>query len=593
MAKKRLVWQIFPFFFLITVLSIIAIGLFISISLRQSFYQERIDALRNLSYSLERTIAQGILADNYSQIDSICKELGERADTRFSVILPSGQVIGDSHEEPLHMDNHSDRPEIKQALSGSIGKSTRFSYTIKALFFYVAIPIMNNSAIIGVLRASVPFEKVSTILNDVYLKLILAGLSITIIAGLLSLFLSRRLTKVLMEISNGAQNLATGNLSHRLAYYNVQEFDQLIESMNQMAIQLEDKINTIDQQNTEKETIFQSMTDGVFVVANNETIVGANDTALHFLRISKREELIGKTIHEIIRNAALLTLIIEVLNNPQKVIKRELVISHNGDRHLQVAGSVLRDKYNSPIGAIIILNDITSIRQADNIRREFVANASHELKTPVTAIQGLVETVLDGTARSKQDIKRFLEIVLKHTKRLHSIIEDMLTLSKLEAEEGYKTILKDNYKVITILRSVINTFDTIAKDKNIKLVLDCDEDLSFEVNASLIEQAVSNMVDNAIKYSPANSKVRVSAYGDNSELVISAKDQGEGIPEGDLLRLFERFYRVDKTRDRKMGGTGLGLAIVKHVALVHQGRVSVTSTLGQGSEFCIHLPIKQ
>jgi two-component system phosphate regulon sensor histidine kinase PhoR len=241
------------------------------------------------------------------------------------------------------------------------------------------------------------------------------------------------------------------------------------------------------------------------------------------------------------------------------------------------------------MGVVVVLNDVTRLRKLENTRREFVANVAHELKTPITSIKGFVETLLDGAYREPENNLKFLQILARQADRLHAIIEDLLTLSRIEEEAEQGKIFLSSGRLSRVLQGALRICESRAQEKSISLSLTCSEDLKAQINAPLLEQAVVNLVDNAIKYSAPGSTVQVKAEPQPSEVVIQVSDQGCGIAPEHLSRLFERFYRVDAGRSRKIGGTGLGLAIVKHIAQAHGGRATVDSSSGQGSTFSIHL----
>jgi two-component system phosphate regulon sensor histidine kinase PhoR len=237
-----------------------------------------------------------------------------------------------------------------------------------------------------------------------------------------------------------------------------------------------------------------------------------------------------------------------------------------------------------------VLHDITRTRQLEEVRRDFVANVSHELKTPVTSIKGFVETLLEGALDEPEQIRRFLEIISRHSDRLNAIIEDLLSLSRLEEDSEKRKLSFETTGIRVTLVSAIELSKLKADQKHIAVELDCTKDLTAKINAALIEQAALNLIDNAIKYSQDHSKVKVRAMKTESEVLIQVSDEGCGIPTDHQERIFERFYVVDKGRSRKLGGTGLGLSIVKHIADVHGGYVKVESVIGKGSTFTIHLP---
>jgi two-component system phosphate regulon sensor histidine kinase PhoR len=259
---------------------------------------------------------------------------------------------------------------------------------------------------------------------------------------------------------------------------------------------------------------------------------------------------------------------------------------------LRARGTYLTDHQGNKNGAVIVLSDMTKLQRLENIRRDFVANVSHELRTPITSIKGFVETLLDGAINEPEEAQKFLKIIAGHTDRLMAIIEDLLSLSRLEEDSQTRMVAMEYLKVRPVLESAIELSDPKAGDKKIKIEIDCDDEIEILMNPTLLEQAVFNLVDNAIKYSPSESKIQLTVRKTDTEVLIAVKDFGCGIEKPHLERIFERFYVVDKARTRKLGGTGLGLAIVKHIVQLHSGSVTVESTPGQGSTFTIHMPIK-
>ncbi|HET6881209.1 MAG TPA: ATP-binding protein, partial [Pirellulales bacterium] len=257
---------------------------------------------------------------------------------------------------------------------------------------------------------------------------------------------------------------------------------------------------------------------------------------------------------------------------------------------VQANGTALRDPYGRPIGAVIVLNDVSRLRQLENLRRDFAANVSHELRTPITSIKGFVETLLDGAMANPPDAERFLNIIGRQADRLNTIIEDLLSLSRIEKETESGGIVLSVGSLAKVLQAAVNDCSARAAERDVQVVLDCPSDISARMKADLLEQAVINLLDNAIKYSEPGKQVWVRGYREEHLATIAVEDQGSGIAEEHHTRLFERFYRVDKARSRKLGGTGLGLAIVKHIALAHRGQVAVESQVGKGSTFFIRLP---
>jgi two-component system phosphate regulon sensor histidine kinase PhoR len=297
----------------------------------------------------------------------------------------------------------------------------------------------------------------------------------------------------------------------------------------------------------------------------------------------------GRRLQEVIRNADLTRFISRALAG-QEPVEADVLLHGGRQRVMQARGSALHDMDGRAIGAVVVLNDVTDFRRLEDIRRDFVANVSHELKTPVTSIKGFVETLLDGAMRDAGDAERFLRIIARQADRLHAIIEDLLSLSRIEQSEDADTIVLEPTPLSGVLESAMSACHAGAVDRQIAVALECEPLLTARINPLLFEQAVVNLLDNGIKYSDPGQPVSMVARSVNGEVTVSVADRGVGIAQEHLSRIFERFYRVDRARSRKLGGTGLGLAIVKHIVQAHHGRVTVDSTLGVGTTFTIHLP---
>jgi two-component system phosphate regulon sensor histidine kinase PhoR len=282
----------------------------------------------------------------------------------------------------------------------------------------------------------------------------------------------------------------------------------------------------------------------------------------------------------------------EALRSKQPLEAEMRLVIRGDERFLQAHGAPLRDASGKEIGVLVVLNDMTRLLRLENIRRDFVANVSHELKTPITAIKGSVETLLGGAIEESDSAPRFLEIIARQADRLNAIIEDLLALSRIEQEEEKSGIHLDPVAVRDVIQSALLSCQVRAQDKQVRLAVDCSGELQCPANAPLLEQALVNLVDNAITYSSEGGEVRIAARAAANGLEITVRDFGCGIAREHLPRLFERFYRVDKARSRKQGGTGLGLAIVKHIIQAHGGQVRVDSAPGEGSLFTISLPAK-
>jgi two-component system phosphate regulon sensor histidine kinase PhoR len=329
------------------------------------------------------------------------------------------------------------------------------------------------------------------------------------------------------------------------------------------------------------------MIEGVIAVDMEERIISLNQAAANLFECSASEAQ-GRSIQEVARNTALQDFVKEALSSAV-LIERDINLYATGDRILNSHGTRLYDEAGNQMGALIVLHDVTRLRKLENIRRDFVANVSHEIKTPITAIKGFVETLGEGAVNNHELTSRFLGIINKHVDRLEALIEDLLSLSRIEQEVENDVIVLREALIRDVLLTAIQVCQVKAAPKRINLELSCNEHLKASINNELLEQAVVNLLDNAIKYSGEDSVVRIAARQVDDEIEIKVRDQGCGIEKKHLPRLFERFYRVDKARSRQMGGTGLGLAIVKHIIQAHHGRVTVESAPGHGSTFTIRI----
>lgn len=586
MNGKRMLWQIYLPFFIIIVLSLVTIVWYTLGTLRQFYLEQSAVDLENQALLLRKQIRPNL--DDPPFIDALCKETGTRISTRVTVILPDGKVIGDTEENPEVMENHRSRPEIAEALRGRLGTSLRFSNTIQKNLMYVAVPVYDNNDIIAVIRTSYPLYAMDQVLSEIKYDVAGIGLIVILLSAVAGLIITRHITRPLEELTDSAERLARGETDYRLPHSNTREIGGLAEAVNHMARQLNERIEAIFRQNSERQSILASMTEGVLAVDSQERVMLMNNAAARLLDIDP-ETSKGEYIQEIVRNSELHRLIGEALKSG-KTIEVEINLTGGEERFLQAHGTALVDSDGQRKGALVVLNDLTRIRQLENIGRQFVANASHELKTPITSIKGFVETLLDGAIADQKETDRFLRILLKQTNRLSAIVDDILILSEIEQAEEKAAVYMQDTPVCETLEAAVRACEIKAGEKNIRLDIACKPEVTARISTSLMEHAVFNLIDNAINYSPPDTTVDITAARENASVVIRVADQGCGIDEAHHSRIFQRFYRVDRSRSRDSGGTGLGLAIVKHIVQAHRGRITVESTPNKGSTFTIILP---
>ena len=587
-GRKRLIWQLYPSYLLILVIALVAVTWYASISAKHFFLSRTEADLKARALLFEAQILEYLDPLNKDMIDLLCKKVGQSSSTRITIILLSGKVVGDTDSDPKTMDNHADRPELINAFKGVTGTSMRYSRTLGRNLMYLGMPLKKDDRILAVIRTSISVDVIDQAIRKIQGKIVLGGIIIAIFASLVSLIVSRRVSQPIEKLKRSADSFINGDFRHRMPLSNIKEIDSLYEAIKGMAQDLHKRISTITQQRNEIEAILSSMAEGVIAVDAEERIIRMNHAAATMLGCDSRQAT-GRSIQEAVRNSAFQDFISEALSS-REAVEREMSLSDEKGRFVIAHGTILRDAEDNRIGALIVLNDMTQLRRLENIRRDFVANVSHEIKTPITAIKGFVETLSGGRVNDHHDRERFLEIITRHVNRLEAIVEDLLRLSRIEKDTetaGIKFIEADIRKV---LETAVQACRPKAESKSVTMELICDEAVTAKIDPLLLEQAVINLLDNAIKYSPEKSSIMLETSLNKEELVIDVVDRGIGIEKEHLPRLFERFYRIDKARSRKLGGTGLGLAIVKHIVQAHRGRVTVQSSPGEGSTFSIHLP---
>jgi two-component system, OmpR family, phosphate regulon sensor histidine kinase PhoR len=593
MNKRKLIWHIFPAYLAILVVSLTAVS-WLSFNFSNRFYMDRTSAeLESKAEMLLHLFSPLIFSGQASSIDTLCKSVGKSSKTRVTVIQLDGQVIGDSDETPSEMDSHATREEILSAKAHGVGRSVRYSKTLEKPMMYVAIVLRDaDDRPAGFLRTAMPVTSLSAAVRKIRIKLAATTVFLALILAGISLLVARRISHPIREITLLAKRFAQGDLSQKPGVYDTEELADLAQAMNAMAAELNSRINTIIGQRNELETVLSSMLEGVIAVDMDDNIIKVNASAAAMLDIDV-EKCRGKSIQEIIRNAAFQKFIARV-SQENAFSEEDIVIYNEEERILNIHGSPIFDAKNHKIGTLIVIDDVTRLRRLENVRRDFVANVSHEIRTPLTAIKGFVETLLQDLDRDPEKSMQFLTIILKHVDRLSALVEDLLSLSKIENLEQDKIRMTDEC-VLDVIQTAVNLCQAKADKKQIAINVEGDASTAVRMDKTLLEQAVVNILDNAINYSERGSTVDIRVSRDNQDdfLMVAVTDRGIGIPKEHLSRLFERFYRVDRARSRKMGGTGLGLSIVKHIVATHGGTVGAQSTPGKGSTFTLRLPMKK
>jgi two-component system phosphate regulon sensor histidine kinase PhoR len=590
--KHILFKRVLVAYLLITALLLGSLEFYLSRSIKDNY-------ISNLKTSLlvqARLIAGRIPSPFEGNLDDFCKEYREETGARITIIDGDGRVLGDSDQPSEKMENHGNRPEIRDAEISDVGSSIRFSKTLQKNLFYLAVTFHNNS-VKKFLRLSIPLLDVETAVNAARLKIIFASLAVSFIVFVFGLWETRRITKYVEEINAFSKEVAAGDFNKRLLLKERDELGELGENINDMARRLGKRLRQSEEEKTRMEAILRNMSDGLVLADVKGKIIMGN-AALNNLFGVDHSNIEGKTLMEALRKAELMDLIERIAESREK-ISREIEVTHPRELYLMTTAApfVLQGEIS---GIVLTFHDITRLRKLEEVRKDFVANVSHEIKTPITAIRGFAETLLEGALDDKENAVKFLESIKNNSERLNSLVDDLLTLSRIELGD-----IKIEKRAVDIDK-IIDTVFTTLKDKADKKKLFLKKmlparPLELEADRDRLIQILLNLADNGIKFTETGGvtiKVQKGEKGESSPIShpssfggvveISVEDTGIGIPKKHLPRLGERFYRVDRARSRELGGTGLGLAIVKHIVKVHGWEMKIESTEGKGTTVTLY-----
>jgi two-component system phosphate regulon sensor histidine kinase PhoR len=567
--------------------------IFVGLLLEHSLGQQMVANIRE-SLQPELRALRALVADRWrpeqglSQSDALAEELGRIVGARVTLIAPDGRVLGDSEVPPAKLtalDNHAGRPEVKEALNQGQGYSVRYSTTLNLELMYTALLLERPGSGRLIVRMAVPLSHVQQTLAQIR-RLVLWAVFLGVLLSIGAAYLvARSLSRPVQVLTKTAAAIAGGDLSQRFRRYPPHEIGALGRAFDQMADNLQSKINDLTRSRDRLEAILRGMVEGVLVTDDQGHILLANRALKQMLALSV--DPLGRLPSEIIRNAEMIEALEEVLAGKDYVLRE---ISTLGDRPRHLEAHVVHLSYaEGQAGVVCVLHDVTERKRVEKMRRDLVANVSHELRTPLTAVRGAAETMLDGALDSPQYARHFAELILRQSRRLERLVQDLLELARLESGEAAPKV--QTIQAAELVDQVLDAVGQAAADSGVELERRLPkEPLAFKADARQIEQALLNLLDNAIKYSRRGDKVTLSMNHTADQVVIKVSDTGPGIAAEHLPRIFERFYRVDTNRSRELGGTGLGLAIVKHIAQGHGGRVAVESTPGRGSTFRLILP---
>ena len=593
MWRSRFLWKLYAGYVVVILCSLTILGVIIAQRIVQDALQETRRALQARAILLRALAGPLLDTTDHAQVQQLQQRLqvlGTAIETRFTVIQHDGVVVADSEEHAAHMDNHADRPEVADVRAHGIGTAMRYSHTVGSRMMYLALPVHRDGQLIGYVRTALPLKAIDERLANLR-AVVMLGAGIASAVGLLvSFVVARRMTRSLMSVTTTAAALiASENYDQQVRTHSHDEIGAIADAFNRLVLRLRERMEALAKEHNQLLAVLGSMVEGVIAVDRDERVVHMNQAAGTML-CTDHEASVGKPIWEITRIRAVVETIAAATRGEEEITYEARIVEPPREQVIEMHASPLRTSEGKEAGAVVVLHDITELRRLEHLRRDFVANVSHELKTPVTTIKGFIETLRDGALDDREQAEHFLDIVARHADRLHAIIEDLLSLSRLEQGEEFSELPRTHESLAAVCQVAVQDCAIKAAERHITVAVVCEPTLRAWINAPLIEQAIVNLLDNAIKYSKEASTVWLEATREADRVLLRVRDVGVGIPREHLPRLFERFYRVDRARSREHGGTGLGLAIVKHIALVHGGQVSVESTVGQGSTFTLELP---
>ena len=505
---------------------------------------------------------------------------------RVTVIAADGRVLADSQSAASTMENHAGRPEIRDAFAKGYGQSIRHSVTVNRDLLYYAVRQDLPTGGPVVLRFALPVATVDEVLGSFRHSLWLSSLVILLISGAASLLVSRSFADRVDRLQEFSRRVAQGDFRPLLADPAGDALDKLAVSLSETAARLDLTIRSLRDERNFSAAILGSMVEGVVVVDAANRVVFSNPGFAEILGLDVPPK-IGSPLVESVRQTELIEAVRKVLRG-EPAVHAEIVTGTLRQRFFAATATAVRGGETS--GAVLVLHDITELRKLERVRRDFVANVSHELRTPLTAIQGFAETLLAGAIDDPQNRMRFLEIILEHSRRLARLTEDLLMLSKMDADRLELEIRR--LSVSQFVEGCIETTQRPAAEKDLRISVNLQQPLpDIAADRRRLAEVLQNLLDNAMQYTPSGGQILVSASAKGDEVTFTVSDTGIGIPRADQFRIFERFYRVDVARSREVGGTGLGLSIAKHLVEVHGGRIWVESDVGQGSKFHFTVPI--
>jgi two-component system phosphate regulon sensor histidine kinase PhoR len=575
--KKSLFLKIYTGF-VIVIIAMLVVTLLLSYrTIRSHHLKTQRENLRFIAMGLKPTFESTVALHDTARMDSLAKDLGLQTNSRITVIDTHGVVLADSWRDPALMENHGTRPEIMRAGRGEVGTSLRHSATIEEDLLYVAVPLEFEDGVAGVLRVSLRLKSIDDAITEMRNEIVGIALVVALLSLIAALLFSRSFYQPINQLMAASRRVASGDFDARVLLRSGGELGDLAESFNQMTDHIRALFRELSEKSEELNGVVGSLQDGLLVLDRDGRIVLSNPG---FKRIAGEAAVEGKFYWEVMQVPEFDALVRSVAERKSGAVKE---IAFN-DRVYLCSGDYLASRE----GVVVLVHDVTEMKNVEKLKKDFIVNLSHELRTPLTAIKGFLETLQDEVT---VDGRHYLGIVTRHTDRLANIVEDQLMLSELEDSATGLCLEKVDLK--GLIEDTLHILGPRAREKNLELILDApDSGPVIDGDRFKLEQVFINIIDNALKYTETGS-IGIRIRENRPNAVITIEDTGVGIGEEHLSRIFERFYVVDKSRSKTVGGTGLGLSIVKHIVLLHNGSIEVESKPGNGTRFTVTIPLEQ
>ena len=580
--KSSIFRRIFILYALVLFLTVLFAEVYITSTVRESYTD---NLKQNLSIQIN-LISKSIPFDK-SGLDNVCRQLKKDIGARVTVIAGDGKVIGDSDTDSALMDNHLHRTEIEQALLFDTGMAIRHSDTLKYDLLYVAKKISRDENTEGFIRLAVPLKEVDHSINLLRVKIILIVLIVLLTTSFVSLWQTEHLRRLLRQITEFSKSLSRGEIDKRLYLKNAGEFNEIAENLTAMSVRLQDMIARNEEERNRLNVILKSIPDALLIIDAKGNIILSSSSAREFFG---DVPMTGMQFIEVVRSNEISDLV-DTVRKTLSPGMTEFRIEAPGEKYLSVRVSPLFYKENELSGFVAVFHDITQIEKLEQVRKDFIANVSHEIKTPITAIKGFADTLLDGALDDRENAVRFIATIKSNSERINSLVDDLMTISKIEL--GVIQVEKVMIDIEDVFRNVLELVKDKADAKNLSLTTSNRPGLrEIKADKNRLMQILTNLVDNAIKFTESGG-VTFGIDREGGKTFLFIEDTGIGVPPKHLPRLGERFYRVDPARSRKMGGTGLGLAIVKHLVKAHGWKILIESREGKGTRVIITIPEEQ